>query len=721
MRERDPQKIKDFLGEEICRNLPESFKELYQRIMHVILKFLQSEEKILFIQFPIEELTNKEKKQDKYWNEICDVISYAIRLSMTSRQLQPSELSYPGDWYSPGDKFLLIPSNETDYPYYFLQENNGKIKFSCVNRNYAPTIPLKNSLIKSASSIYRLTEIPGQIKNGYKRCVDEISLLKCGNFANQELSSAVAICSAFNEPLPHAGTYVTPVVDIRHANRCYPESDILAIVGDKAFWLVQGAVNSVTPNGPIKKLVVFGTQPTAYLLESNPVTITLSFKEMHEYCAPRRVSYSDPKFIEIDFPWLKDVLSKLKLILEECLEQLGDTNSKHIYNLTRSILADIEFSSEKLDGFKKYFVRFLDESIGDNDCPYNKIMEWLEGLSYDSDTNPKQDYAKGTSGKIILSDRSIYKQLKGIETYGSKLILDSPCHRSKGENNPISEVMRYNLFPKLSCLYYKDIESLIMNRAKKNISEDPFFSADAVPSESHTEVSNVVNLEDYFDLDTYQREFYSLVYGGENVVFTDGSYEQLSGDVILSMDDESLERKPVTDIMNRKGETIIFYSLNADNRDLFNCLFNKFYDFPEDRNVDYYVELWQKAFEILIQDTPQESLDSLCQKLNISKATMNNHINGRSRFINKQKFSKVLDMLVDKELIDKEDLKYIKASQAFYNSSSISFGYKLKDALYRFRIDENDKSDFIKDLEKKTSCKIKDFIDKFLMTKTIKE
>ena len=719
MTERNPEKIRDFLGTEICEALPESFRELHERITYIIIKFLQSEDKILFLRFPIEDLTNKENKKSQYWDEICDVIAYAIRLSMKSNKLDPSELSYPGEWYRNGDNFLLLSSGNDQDPYYFLQAENKRLAFSCVRRNFLPTRTTKYNIIQNAKAIYELVEIPGQIKKGYSQCCKDLKLLECRKFENDQLSSAVAICPAYSRTLTHAGTYVKPIVEIQRTNLNYPDSDIIAIVGDKAFDLVQVAINSL--RGVTKKVIAFGTEPTAPLTESNPVTITLTFREMHEYCAPKRVGYCDPEFIEIDFPWLKNVLTTLRNILEEHGGQVGDTVSKHIYNLTRSILSDIEFSNKKLDRFKEYFVNFIDNRIDEGDAPelHNKIMEWLDGLSYDECSNPKQNYANKKSAKVILSDRSIPKQLKGKETYGSSLVLDSPNHDCLGVNNPISTVMRYHLFPKLSCLYYKDIETPIMDRTKRNLKNDPFFSADVHPDDSNPEESKVVKLEDYFDLDTYQRDFYSLVYGGEKIIFTDGSREQLSGDVILSLSDETLKRIPVTNILDKEGKTIIFYSQNAAKRVGFKHLFHAYHDFPEGKDVDYYVNLWQKALKTLAEQA--ESLEALCEELKITKAVLKNHIEGRSKFMTRSRFVGVLDLLVDKDLIKEEESGFIKAAQNFYNKESVSFGFKLKDALYRFRIDETDKSDFLIKLEKKTGYSASVLVEEFLYEKTIKE
>ena len=89
-------------------------------------------------------------------------------------------------------------------------------------------------------------------------------------------------------------------------------------------------------------------------------------------------------------------------------------------------------------------------------------------------------------------------------------------------------------------------------------------------------------------------------------------------------------------------------------------------------------------------------------------------------FMTKSKFTKVLKMLVDKKLIKEEELKYIKNAQSFYNSNSSSFGRKLKDALYCFRINENDRSEFLQKIEEKTGYPAANLVEYFLYTKTIK-
>lgn len=61
-----------------------------------------------------------------------------------------------------------------------------------------------------------------------------------------------------------------------------------------------------------------------YLLERNPQTVTLTFKDIHDYCAANRnVEYVNPEFIAIDFPWLTDSMQSLKIYLINIEIRLG--------------------------------------------------------------------------------------------------------------------------------------------------------------------------------------------------------------------------------------------------------------------------------------------------------------------------------------------------------------------------------------------------------------
>lgn len=547
--------------------------------------------------------------------------------------------------------------------------------------------------------------------------------MKCNKANNAQFSSASAICPAAGYSLEYKGEYVKPIVNVLTTNDdSYRKSDIVAIVGDRAFDRIQSAINGLNPHGPIKKLIVFGTQPNGYLLEHSPLTVSFSFKDLHEYCAPTKVNYYEPEFIELEFSWLKDTLASLDDLLAK-VDQLSDEVSKHIRNLARSILADINFNNDKLTQFKEYFKDFINEKIDEPEI-CQSIIDWSNDLSYVSSSNPKNDYAENARAKILRSDRSIRRQLCDLEGYGNCLVIDAPYHGHKYDVNPISTVMRYHLFPRLICLYYKEIETPCMEKSKAKLRKDPFFASQE-DNTSNTESSNSENgenirLEDYFDreIERYKCDFYEKTSAHKSVQFEDGTKESLYGGVLIKVD-ERLQRVSIADVSEK--ESITYYSQNNENQELFEGLVRAFYEFPEGKNVTYFVSLWQNAFRKLIDGYDEGSLKKFYEDYKISEAVCNNHINGTSKFMKGEKFDSILQLLVDNELLNSGDVKYIKAARDFMASKNITFGSNLKDALYRYRIDENDIDDFLKKIQRTSRCSLQDLMENFLHTKVVKK
>lgn len=367
--------IKNYLGNRLYnRIIRDGYPPLYLRICYEVLHFLNdSEEQVLYFNMPAEEYTNDVKKQDEYWRKTCDIVALALRLALRQDRLNPSELSYPGTWYNENDKFLLIPDENDGEPYYYLNgvRNNNKTTLTFIWRPL-PNRGLcgynrqkKNEVIKSAKAIYRLNDIPGQLNRGFTSCNNEINILNLYDNENARYSTGFIVCSPDYGKYKFAGEDVLPVVNMLNANSRIPRSaDIAIVVGDKAFDRIQQLLNALHPYGPIQKLIVYGSQPTMYLLERKPQTVTLTFKDIHDYCAANRnVEYVNPEFIAIDFPWLTDSMQSLKNILDKYRDQIGDDNAKHIYNMSRKIFADINFSRKKLNNFKEYFPKFLDKIL----------------------------------------------------------------------------------------------------------------------------------------------------------------------------------------------------------------------------------------------------------------------------------------------------------------------------------------------------------------------
>lgn len=733
--------IKNYLGNRLYnRILRDGYPPLYLRICYEVLHFLNdSEEQVLYFNMPAEEYTNDVKKQDEYWRKTCDIVALALRLALRQDRLNPSELSYPGTWYNENDKFLLIPDENDGEPYYYLNgvRNNNNTTLTFIWRplvkkgvkrgDCAYPIWKKNEVIKSAKAIYRLNDIPGQLNRGFTSCNNEINILNLYDNENARYSTGFIVCSPDYGKYKFAGEDVLPVVNMLNANSRIPRSaDIAIVVGDKAFGRIQQLLNALHPYGPIQKLIVYGSQPTMYLLERKPQTVTLTFKDIHDYCAANRnVEYVNPEFIAIDFPWLTDSMQSLKNILDKYRDQIGDDNAKHIYNMSRKIFADINFSRKKLNNFKEYFPKFLDKILDNiyNEDVFSELEDWASGLTYNSDSNPK--LAKTTelgAVKAVDLDHSIYRQVKGLDGEGNIIVIDAPPHTNNPQYvNPITTLMRFHNFARVKALYYSEVESRLMDRTSFNLRRDPLYYEDIPEEQNVTADDAAFRIEDYFENDETVNYSVRRVYSVDRIEFTDKTKEIIYGDVLVYEPDESLRRMPFNAIENPSGLTITYYSQNAEESDLFNKLASAYCNLPGDRNIRYYSDLWQERLKTFVSKLDRNGISRLCQEVGIKRNVLNNHLEGRSMFMRKRPLNIILSKLISAGLLTEDEAKYVKAARKFMQVNYIDFGLKLKSALLDYKLNpDGDLPSFMQDLLDRTGSTMDELENNFLKTKTIK-
>lgn len=729
--------IKNYLGNRLYnRILRDGYPPLYLRICYEVLHFLNDSEKhVLYFNMPAEEYTNNVKKQDEYWRKTCDIVALALRLALRQDRLNPSELSYPGTWYNENDKFLLIPDENDGEPYYYLNgvRNNNNTTLTFIWRPL-PNRGLcgynrqkKNEVIKSAKAIYRLNDIPGQLNRGFTSCNNEINILNLYDNENARYSTGFIVCSPDYGKYKFAGEDVLPVVDMLNANSRIPRSaDIAIVVGDKAFGRIQQLLNALHPYGPIQKLIVYGSQPTMYLLERKPQTVTLTFKDIHDYCvANRNVEYVNPEFIAIDFPWLTDSMQSLINILDKYRDQIGDDNVKHIYNMSRKILADINFSKTRLNNFKEYFPKFLDKILDNiyNEDVFSELEDWASGLTYNSDSNPK--LAKATelgAVKAVDLDHSIYRQVKGLGGEGNIIVIDAPPHTNNPQYvNPITTLMRFHNFARVKALYYSEVETRLMDRTSFNLRRDPLYYEDIPEEQNVTADDDAFRIEDYFENDETVNYSVRRVYSVDRTEFTDKTKEIIYGDVLVYEPDESLRRMPFNAIENPSGLTITYYSQNAEESDLFNKLASAYCNLPGDRDIRYYSYLWQEKLKTFVSKLDRNGISRLCQEVGIKRNVLNNHLEGRSMFMRKRPLNIILSKLISAGLLTEDEAKYVKAARKFMQVNYIDFGLKLKSALLDYKLNpDGDLPSFMQDLLDRTDSTMDELENNFLNTKTIK-
>lgn len=680
------------------------FPDLYKRCYYEMIEFLKDKDnKILFINIPIEELSDNDNGQENCWIDLCNFIVWVQRISLKKDKFDSSQLGYrEGDesWYKVGDFFLLVPENNNQHNYYYLSAEKFRDGKKITFRNhslrgegniYNINNEQKKALIQNAKSIYRICRIPDQLNAGFSACENEIKLLEiCNPIVDSEFKRATLMCSPCPQSLSNAGKYVYPIVTVLNANGRVQASDIVVVIGDKTFGSVQNLINSLTPRGPIKKLIVIGSQQPQYLLNQDYKEVVYSFKDMYDYCASDRFKkkneYNDPKFVEIDFPWLVETLKNLQEILNGMIGIIGEENKRHLYNYVRMIFSDINFSKTVFENFKVYFCNYIDENIEDVSVG-KKLKEWINFLSYDCDSNPKLDYSNAQNGnrKIITPRKSIARQVRG--GWGYYIYLDAPIHR--GDNSSVDDitmVMRYHNFAKIVGLYYTGIESGLKTYSERNLKKDPLYSI--VNEFNEQDRTNNFNLDDYIVTDEIENYIKRIYRYDQNVVeFTDGDSLSIDGKVLLwDMDKEYCELRAFDDIDKPNGRTITYYSSNSSNSDMFDQLFKHYLGLPEDGDIDTYSNLWHRKLKEYLGDDEIKK-EQFCKKINISSQILKNQLDGISKFIqSNSSMEKALNILLENNKIDDKQKEYIMKARKCNNSESISFGAKLKSSLLKYKM-----------------------------------
>lgn len=712
-------------------------KRLCKFIVSKILDFASRPEPgIFFIQLPVEELSNNPKKQDKLWLEFVNACALALRLSLKSQNLIPETLTYPGDWYKSGDTFLVIPEENDQYDYYFLevpktQNKNNKVKlnFICSNPKFAAHSSEKQRILQSAQKIVRLTSIPNQrrLNNGFESCKEEISLLDYHIDESKALSGVIVCPSANNRSIDWAGVFVKPVVELVNTGRFQnvPKSTISLLVGDRSFpHLANRLINGVGRNGISEKLIFIGTKPTENILKNSELH-QISFPDAYNLLATsKKQTYKDPVFISIKFEWLDQTLSSLQSLLNEYNDSIADDVAKHIYNATRKWLSSMDFNSVSLKKFKEYFKDQIGKELSeDQDDLYDKLSDWVESLTYEGSSNPKKDYISKNfpQSKLINTRRSIKRQLKG-HADNTEYILDAPFHignpdfytKATKSEDPISTVLRFHLYAEIKALYY-ECESGLMKRTQAAIKKDALYEQMEI-SDSSIDNDWEEFLANYVDCGEYYSSSFSNSDTGTSVEFSDGTKEILNGDVLISEED-TWRAIHVESLDNESGTRIIFYNSGED--DMFTTLSRRFYGLSEDNSPEYYSGLWQEALRKIVEGMDSSAQKAFCKECGISRAVLNNHINGTSLFMHRKKMDRVLAILVEKKYLSESECQQVKASRAFLTGTCIKFGQQLKDALYTYKIDKYI-TPFMVTLLEKSNMGIEDISNHFLIEKVLK-
>lgn len=754
---RDINVIKRFLGDDFCRAVTENnpsrnLTDLYFRIAYIIKKFIEkSEEKILFIKFPIEELSVRtEARQDEAWETQCNIIALSLRSCLQKPNLKSSTKSL----LQSDKKYLLVMPEESDERFYFVKksQDTNSLKFyweskfvNGHNRNEPRlTTQAKEEVLREAKQIFEISQFPRLDKSGcvsenqYKHYEDEVKLLNLiqGDYSQKSpYEKGMVVRCPETQNSMCAGKLIKPIVSLYNKNDRLSESDIAIVVGDKAYARIQTLRNRII-RGELKKLIIWGSVVPDDLNNQEFETVVLSHRELFDYCVSNdNISYSPPEFIEIEFPWLKETLAKLKNIIDSFLNESSDNLEsyqkdaiKHVYNYSKKSLANIEFNKNELEFFKSRFPSWLDREEFSflQEEEVEKLMDWCEGLTYESDSNPKMKYCTNNQVFKIINESFDSRKVPSNLGYDKLIVIDAPIGYDQNPENLINRVARFYTFQKIHCLYFKGIETDKLQKAKRVFEGDPVFCDSQADNQNDNQATAYFDLEDYIinpesDLNGW-RVFIDREYSYKTIDFTDGSSETLTGYIIIS--DEDMPRLiniSQIDFEDRSGEKITFYSQSDDANSIYDEITKKYFVLNDGRTINDYVTLWQNALNELINQNSQELFTSICEELKIKPQTLRNHLNGDVRFLRGRAMEKILDILIKFHKISGEDKENILRARKFHNIEYKQFGIRLKEALLdKYIKNDADSNSFLNEIKEKTGYDFNTLKNTFIKTKTIK-
>lgn len=760
------ENIKNHLGSEFCNILPtKGLAELYQRISYEIAKFLKDDkDRILFLQWPTEELSNNETKAQQYWKDLMVAVGITARTFL--RHINPQEFFTGVEQYK-GDNFLMVSDESTIYHLIITQENRiivckkqrtiqpyGRLRdpFASNDNNipatYLPVITTrteKETILKSLKEIYKTTDFiieridyrwvaRGNYNPWLDRSKNEIKILNLRPQEYQKYKNAAFYGSNMDlnaQEKALIGENIEPIVKLHNTNSENTRADIVIIYGDNQFERIDYYINSL---GPVKKLIIIGSVPTDYLLQQEHQSVKFSFQEACAYCGGK---FYKPEFIELDFPWLRETLQSLHSVLSELHRDEGVSLDilRHIFHIAKKFLGYIDFSKDKLPSLKDDLHNTIENNYGDT-LSYEvleRLDTWISDLNYDDSSNPKSEYFNnyrcGNRMKVKFSPA--YKPKRQLNALGGRsrnhIIIDLPFSINPGLET-ITNICRYHLFDHIVGLYYKDIPDFYgsmpsyKDLMEKSLKRNPLFKDIYTPDDEAETDDRKFTLEDfvYDDKEYYDKGFYRIYDTPKPVEFTDGTNAVITGNILLH-DRENLIKLRFQDLEDDYSGKIITYYDNSD-PELFESFVRKHLRLPEGRDIQNYVTLWHDILKDYVETLDEDELDNFCRNLGITRNVLNNHLNDVSNFMRPRALTKFLNQMRSIGRISEEDRINVLKARQLMKSEHQSFGSELKDALldyYRLN-GECQLPEAVLRVIEDADLDINEIITKFIKTNTLK-
>ena len=721
------------------------FDNFQEHLMHVIMSFLAKENsgkepQELFIQVPLEELANRNKKnenlQTETFRKFVGTAATCLFLSTSKSILQNNDVKddfenriecgrfyfvhnktigniilhcvSSNDWCSIRDDYYDCsnpPQFDDNYPRF---HNNQFVLYYC-QRGKAPTT-VNDRFLNNCDTFF---EIKGEITRRHQ-AIDQMrkeiaSLQSLQQFSCCQYNSAALVTkkryNPLNENLSIESKYfetISLVNDINIIKR-KARTEIIVAMGDDMY---HNRLQAYRARG-FKKIIYIGTESPNESIQTYPFT----FREMYRYCAPNNsngFSFKEPVFINgLNFPWLEQQLEDLKKLLAN-LSQYDDMlleSQDDIVLFFRSIFSDIHFNKERWSKRKQRIDDLLTNivSIECKSDTIESIINWAKAVEYNEESNPKEKVIANLKlrNPIIIGKYDSYKTaIKKLVRYNNSIVIDSASFSTKSgisRDTAYRFVISNHLFPNVYALYYEH-ENHYANRLRWFLNKEFTYYNNQLRTDYSTNIELPENekrassLED-IELTDWETDA-MLWWSSENKVtcftFDDGDSLNIDGDILV-FEDDAYDRITVseTDEASIKGKRILFYQ----NPDIFEE-YKKAYQAQAEQDIDKYSRLWQQAihdyYEQELRSNPeqQQIIKTIESQTGIKTSVFKKYLTGDciNKFFGKPRhMQSMCRFLVDKKMLASTEADMVRKAKQLHSQSSTQFGKDLKNEVLSYK------------------------------------
>lgn len=702
----------------------DSTESFFRGILYILKKFLNDQDHTkLFIQIPFEELGRIERDQKANYNRLIKVVSYALH--MATIEVFTKQTTCQGYENAQIDDIFYtdcdIPAPNSGYTprprvWKIVDSNDGgkRPKEQFPDEALFRTTLAREIFNNKIDGTYKLKSLPPNMRQStiarlsgfvkYMRGIDTVKL-------DLQYQNALIVSHSFDwrrNCIPvNDSVLFDPVAAVLDYSKVQSSYDILAFIGDNKYLPFQQIINNQIAFGNSKKVIIIGSDIYPNFENTDVCKYSFSYREMFTYF---NGDFPEIKIPELKAEWLLNYIQDFWKLLQN-YTTLSDLDRKDIVTKAAFPMLGMDFSSitkPDQNDLKKYLLENHGYQLSSQEI--NDILVFYGTFHIDSISSKKSEYQQILQINSRLGKRSANYLIPNHFNYRDNLkkFLRENSNRSvnrlivdvKGDWSGFVDVIKYMLKQGVMGTYH-----LLSYSKLKNIRD--FFAkeidaynlpyrtqilgrgmnADMNLSEETPNNMADFNLSDFYHPTTlnnlmqnqWSRQLVSVQY---KLTLDNTSNIYISGDVIYY--DSTIGIDQLYDDRDACLPAMITYYVNPDNfRDLIRYYFN----FPNNRDVQYYSNLWKKK---LLKYGHDEYADNYkIMRAHDFPFLPSSQILNYLRSNNETMFPNSLPALAlrmkEINLIDENEAKNLVA--AFNaNKRNSSLGAELKAALFNYRL-----------------------------------